>query len=317
MVLHCLKPLFRLFDQCRQRLRGQICKLTTLGREMDFTVIDVETANPNLASICQVGVAVFRNGKLSETWGSLVNPHDYFHPMNSSVHGINESMVMSAPSWSEVYAHILPFVTGQIVASHMPFDRIATQRACLKAGLDHFDCSWLDTAKVARRAWSEFSRAGYGLKNLASNFGVSFAHHDAVEDARAAGEILLHAIKHTGSTVDEWCALVNQPLQARSKPLSVVADVAEGSLGGDVVVFTGALSVSRQQASELAAQNGCEVGSSVTKVTTLLVVGDQDISRLAGQDKSSKHRKAEELIAKGQNIRILGESDFLAFLQPL
>jgi DNA polymerase-3 subunit epsilon len=34
------------------------------------------------------------------------------------------------------------------------------------------------------------------------------------------------------------------------------------------------------------------------------------VRRLAGHDKSSKHRKAEELIAKSQPIRILGESDF-------
>lgn len=285
---------------------------------MDFTVIDVETANPNLASICQVGVAVFRDGKLSKVWGSLVNPHDYFHPMNVSVHGIDESMVLSAPSWPEVYAQILPFVTGQIVASHMPFDRTATQRACQKAGLAHFDCSWLDTAKVARRAWDEFSRSGYGLKNLASNFGISFKHHDAVEDARAAGEILLHAIKHTGSTAAEWCALVNKPLlKAQKTPLAMVTGVSEGPLSGNVVVFTGSLSVSRQQASEMAVQCGCEVGSNVTKLTTLLVVGDQDICRLAGQDKSSKQRKAEELISNGQRIRILGESDFLAMLQPL
>jgi DNA polymerase-3 subunit epsilon len=41
-----------------------------------------------------------------------------------------------------------------------------------------------------------------------------------------------------------------------------------------------------------------------------LVVGDQDVTRLAGHSKSSKHRKAEELIAKGVPIRILRESDF-------
>jgi hypothetical protein len=51
-----------------------------------------------------------------------------------------------------------------------------------------------------------------------------------------------------------------------------------------------------------------------------LVVGDQVINQLAGHEKSSKHRKAEELIAKGQPIRILGESDFrelLAFVPRL
>ena len=42
-----------------------------------------------------------------------------------------------------------------------------------------------------------------------------------------------------------------------------------------------------------------------------LVVGDQDVQKLAGHNKSSKHRKAEDLILKGQPIRILRESDFL------
>jgi DNA polymerase-3 subunit epsilon len=42
----------------------------------------------------------------------------------------------------------------------------------------------------------------------------------------------------------------------------------------------------------------------------MLVVGDQDMRRLAGHEKSSKHRKAEQLALKGQSIRILRESDF-------
>lgn len=60
----------------------------------------------------------------------------------------------------------------------------------------------------------------------------------------------------------------------------------------------------------MAAQIGCQVGANVTKKTTLLVVGDQDIKRLAGHERSSKHRKAEELISIGFQIRIIRESDF-------
>ena len=84
----------------------------------------------------------------------------------------------------------------------------------------------------------------------------------------------------------------------------------DGPLFGNIVVFTGALSIPRHEAANAAANAGCNIGSSVNKHTTLLVVGDQDISRLAGADKSTKHRKAEELIEKGQIIRIIGESDF-------
>lgn len=196
----------------------------------------------------------------------------------------------------------------------MPFDRTATLRACQNAGLAHFDCCWLDTAKVARRAWSEFSRSGYGLKNLASTFGIPFEHHDALEDARAAGEILLRAIAHTGSTASEWCSLVNMPMAALN-PVENLKVNQDGVLAGNVVVFTGSLSIPRQDASAMAAAGGCEVGGGVTKQTTLLVVGDQDITRLAGKSKSSKHLKAEQLMSQGQKIRILGESDFQALLR--
>jgi DNA polymerase-3 subunit epsilon len=47
----------------------------------------------------------------------------------------------------------------------------------------------------------------------------------------------------------------------------------------------------------------------------MLVVGDQDIGKLAGQEKSAKHRKAGELIASGFAIRILKESDFKKLVQ--
>ena len=70
----------------------------------------------------------------------------------------------------------------------------------------------------------------------------------------------------------------------------------------------------RREAADLAAAAGCEVADSVSKPTTLLIVGDQDIRHLAGQEKSSKHRKAQSMIENGQPIRILRETDFRLLL---
>ena len=85
----------------------------------------------------------------------------------------------------------------------------------------------------------------------------------------------------------------------------------DGPLFGEVVVFTGALSITRADATELAEAAGCEVARDVTRKTTLLVVGDVDLQTLAaGRRKTSKHRKAEVLASEGQSIRIIGESDF-------
>jgi DNA polymerase-3 subunit epsilon len=205
---------------------------------------------------------------------------------------------------------------GRIVVSHTKFDQTSLQRVCEKYGLEPIECTWLDSARVARRTWSDFSRAGYGLSNVAATLGISFEHHNAKEDARAAGEILVRAIQHSGVALLEWLIKSLHPIGAESGSTSIKREGnQEGPLFGEVVVFTGALSLSRREAADLAAVAGCEVAPSVKKTTTLLVVGNQDIKKLSGREKSSKHRKAEELISKGQPIRILGEADFLRIVK--
>ena len=48
------------------------------------------------------------------------------------------------------------------------------------------------------------SIGGYGLASICGDLGIAFRHHDAVEDARAAGEIVLRACEHTGLDIDGW-----------------------------------------------------------------------------------------------------------------
>ena len=49
---------------------------------MDFVAVDVETANPDLASICQIGVVAFQGRSVKEAWETTVNPEDYFDDNN-------------------------------------------------------------------------------------------------------------------------------------------------------------------------------------------------------------------------------------------
>ena len=282
---------------------------------MSFVAVDVETANADLASICQIGVAKFSNNRIDETWESLINPEDEFDFINVQIHGIDEKMVHAAPTFPEVFEGFRSYLENQIVESHMPFDRIALSRTVEKYDLDSIKCTWLDTARVARRTWTQFAYSGYGLATLAQELGVNFQHHNALEDARAAGEILIKAVEKTSIGLEDWLTRVEQPIFETSSSSKITKDGnPEGHLWGEEVVFTGTLSVPRRQIADIASQAGCKVASSVTKVTTLLVVGDQDIRRLTGFEKSSKHRKAEQLLEKGYNIRILTESDFMRFV---
>lgn len=276
---------------------------------MDFVAIDVETANPDFSSICQVGLARFKDGRLFDTWESLVDPEDDFSAMNVAVHGIDAQAVRGAPRWPAIFAECARQMGDAIVVSHTAFDHAALVRACAKHQLVVPAWRWLDSARVVRRAWPQFAASGWALRKITAHLGIRFEHHNAKEDARAAGEVLLQAIAVTGLDADAWTHRVLRPIDESRNQIASSGN-PDGPLCGEVLVFTGALSLPRKEAAELAARAGCEVADGVTKHTTVLVVGDQDIRRLAGEERSAKHRKAEALIAKGQALRIIGESDF-------
>lgn len=280
---------------------------------MEFVAIDVETANADMASICQIGLAKYRDSQLIDEWSSLINPEDYFDVININIHGITESDVVSAPKFSEVVSDLSKFLSGAICVSHTHFDRVSIGRALEKYSLNQIQTMWLDSAMVARRTWKEFAWSGYGLANVCEMIGYKFKHHDALEDAKASGQVIITAMEKTGLDIEAWIKRVKQPIDPTSSSSGAAIrrdGNPEGELYGDVLVFTGALEISRKEAADLAASIGCTVASGVTKKTTLLVVGDQDITKLGGKTKSSKHLKAEQLIAKGQSIRVIKESDF-------
>jgi DNA polymerase-3 subunit epsilon len=64
---------------------------------MRFVAIDVESANPDMGSICQIGIAKFVDGQLVGEWSTLVDPEDYFDAVNVSIHGIEPHMVRGQP----------------------------------------------------------------------------------------------------------------------------------------------------------------------------------------------------------------------------
>ena len=281
---------------------------------LTFNSIDVETANADRASICQIGIVHVRDGEIKDQWQTLINPEDWFDPWNISIHGIDENDVRNSPTLPEVRSELRSRLRGSVLVSHTSFDRVAFERAMMRYNLEQLQVTWLDSARIARRAWPEsYGRSGYGLKNIAKNLNISFKHHDALEDAKAAAEIVRRACAATETDIDMWLRQVERPIfpsSSGSVPSVRREGSVEGALYGETIVFTGSLSIPRREAADMAAKVGCDVANSVTKKTTILVVGTQDKSRLNGYEKSSKHRKTEALIEKGVDVQILSERDF-------
>jgi len=177
---------------------------------MRFFSLDVETANSDSSTICQIGIGKFVNGELTGTWESLVDPQSSFHWSNIRVHGITEEMVQGAPSFSEVYPVLRKLLAENIVVHHTPFDFHAFKKAYTRFNLKPINIQWLDSSRIVRHTWQQFSKSGYNLSNVANHLGIDFRHHDALEDSVAAGKIVVEACRITDRRVQEWFEFFNQ-----------------------------------------------------------------------------------------------------------
>ncbi len=288
------------------------------NRPGHFLSLDVETANAEAASICQIGMVEFENGQEINKWETLVDPEDYFDPLNVSIHGINEFSVKNAPRFQDIYPIIIKAVTGSVIVTHTTFDQTALRQAATNYGLPELDCIWLDSARVVRRQWDQFRNSGYGLTNVADFLGIKYKPHDALEDARTAGVIILKAIEQSNYSLEDWLEIAYKPMPRNNaifEKINILPPNPDGPFYGETVVFTGKLAIERNKAAELAAELGCTVSNNITRNTTMLVVGMQDRDKLAGYEKSTKHRKAEDLIKTGQSIKILTGKDFIKMIE--
>jgi DNA polymerase-3 subunit epsilon len=136
--------------------------------------------------------------------GNLGQSRRVFRPFNEGIHGITEEKVRDSPTWRAAFEILRPLIESKVVVSHTAFDRVSFLRACEKNRIPVCEARWLDSAKVVRRAWPEYSHSGYGLANVAAHLDIVYRAHDALEDARCAGEILIHAISATGLSVEDW-----------------------------------------------------------------------------------------------------------------
>lgn len=286
-----------------------------------YFALDVETANWDQASICQIGVAQVVDGATIKEYNWMIDPEDWFDPFNVSIHGIDAARVQGCKTYDQVHPELQELLDGEIVIHHTAFDKVALSLVAEECEVAPLDIQWVDSARVVRRVFEEFRRGGYGLANMAQHLGFQFEHHDALEDAKATVRIMEACLAKSETGIEEW--LTRQFKRAdragTSGPGFQGAEGnPEGRLYGEQAVFTGSLSMTRNEAAAIAAQEGITVQKGVNKDTTMLVVGIQDPERLKqGESKSSKHLKAEAKIAKGQDIRILTETDFMSLLRLL
>lgn len=317
---------------------------TDVSTGPSFVGFDVETANGARGSICAIGLSVVTGGQVTATYSWLCRPPsglDRFEPGNSLIHGLTARDVAGQPTFRQRLGDMLDVIGDlPLIAHNAAFDIGALREASAAESMSWRPLTYGCTVIWSRRELPELRN--HKLPTVAAALGVPLLHHhDASADASAAAEIALELMRRRGSaTVDAYAAATGIALgratidaatgpAATSRPgaptwvtMGSASTPPEPSadadsthpLFGQTVVITGALSgLSKDEAWAQLAKCGARVKKTVTRRTSVLVVGTwiDDSGRPAITE---KHTQARRLREAGQQIAILNQAEMDAVL---
>ena len=158
-----------------------------------FVTIDVEWATRD-QMICQIGLAVVRNGEIVNHPQWLIQPpgNEYDETLFRS-HSIRPEMTETAPTLEEVWPEIQPYLLEGELWAH---NAVSAEIPAFQKSLSEYNMSadWLcinDSIELFQRT---DCKGGNGLAQCCMAMNVPFdetQHHDALYDAEALAELLI------------------------------------------------------------------------------------------------------------------------------
>lgn len=161
----------------------------------DYVIIDFETANSRMDSICQIGMIKVKDGVVIDSYSSLIKPEPlYFSSMNISIHGIKASDVKNSKSFNELWPEIKEFIDDNTLIAHFAqFDM-----NCLCKTLNSYQEQYALTFTCSCRLAKELIQASsHKLTYLSETITkYTYKSHDALEDCYATYELITYMFKH-------------------------------------------------------------------------------------------------------------------------
>ncbi|MDF2947443.1 MAG: polymerase subunit epsilon [Bacillales bacterium] len=170
---------------------------TSVNCLKDFVAIDVETANTNRHSICSIALVFVENGKIVDSYYTLINPEENFDRRNIGIHGIYPLDVIDAPTFDVFYESIKHRLEHKrLIAHNVSFDGYALRDVLSKYGVTPVNHKFLCTLQIAKKL--EKNVQNYKLPSVCEALDIPFEnHHHALADATACANIMIELInKH-------------------------------------------------------------------------------------------------------------------------
>jgi DNA polymerase-3 subunit alpha (Gram-positive type) len=162
------------------------------GFDGEIVCFDIETTGLKAAyeAITEIGAVVLKDGKITDTFQTFVNPNRPLKPDIIGLTGITDDMLKDAPQPENALRAFLDFVGDRPLAAHnADFDIGFIRVWCERCGIP-FEPTYIDSLILAQNLLPELGR--YKLDNVADRLNLpAFNHHRASDDGATVGYMLV------------------------------------------------------------------------------------------------------------------------------
>ncbi|MCI5900227.1 MAG: PolC-type DNA polymerase III [Lachnospiraceae bacterium] len=185
---------FKIIYGCEAYLVDDLQDLVVNSRNQSlrdsYVVFDLETTgfSPVANRIIEIGAVKVADGKITEKFSTFVNPQVPIPYRIEELTGINDNMVLDAPTIETILPEFLKFCEGCVMVAHnASFDMSFIEENCRRLGLER-EFTIVDTVALARVLMPQLNR--FKLDTVAKALKISLEnHHRAVDDAGCTAEI--------------------------------------------------------------------------------------------------------------------------------
>jgi DNA polymerase-3 subunit epsilon len=146
--------------------------------------LDVESTGTNSFDnrITEIGALVYENGKLVDTFETLINPKTYIPYFLTQMTGISNEMVKNAPEFGDVSKKLSEVLEDAVFVAHnVAFDYNFIKQSFLRVGVE-YSADHFCTVQLSRNLYPQHKR--HGLDNIMQRMNIHCdRRHRAFDDA--------------------------------------------------------------------------------------------------------------------------------------
>lgn len=291
----------------------------------DYTVIDLETTDFNFfyGDIIEVGAVKVRNNLVVDQYSELLRI-DYDLPKHIvKITGITNKMLRDARDSYDVASDFFSFIGNDVLIAHNAnFDINFLYDLHADLELPPLTNDFVDTLRLSRKVHKNLKN--HKLDTLCNFYNIDRVYHRSLSDCTSTYQVYIQLYNYLLHNEDVLSAKRNYNILPNERVhnidlksvLESVNEIDEQNyFFNKSICFSGRMDyLTKFEAAQLVEKLGAIFSKALNKNTNLLVLGNLQYQQEIYGDKSTKHKKAESLIADGFDMEILTESDFLEII---